>query len=328
MREGKFIDKNVNRWQSYMEPNNDPDLLADRFINLVDDLGFAKTHYGEQSKTTKFINGLAARQFQGLYKHRKLDFKRLITFWKYELPLIFAKYQKVYLFTMLFFMLSVSIGVLSSMQDQQFVRSILGDAYVDMTEDNIQRGDPFGVYKEQNEFGMFVNIASNNIQVSFLAYSLGIVLGVGTLYILFSNGIMLGTFEHMFFAKGLGWKSILVVWIHGTIEISAIVIAGTAGMILGLSILFPGTRSRKDALKQGAKDSVKVIIGLIPFFIMAAFLEGFITRHTSMPIFLSITVLFLSATLIVWYFSLYPLLLKRSGVELIQGYPIFPNSKS
>lgn len=311
-----------------MEPSSDPDVQADRFINLVDDLGYAQTHYGEQSKTTRFVNGLAARQFQGIYTHRKLDFERLLSFWKYELPLIFAKYQKVYLFTMLFFLLSVSIGVLSSMQDQQFVRSILGDAYVDMTEDNIQRGDPFGVYKDQNEFGMFVTIASNNIQVSFLAYSLGIVLGVGTLYILFTNGIMLGTFEHMFFAKGLGWKSILVVWIHGTIEISAIVIAGTAGMILGLSILFPGTRSRKEALKQGAKDSVKVIIGLIPFFIIAAFLEGFITRHTGMPIFLSISILVLSAALIVWYFSLYPMLLKRAGFEFIQGKPLAPISKS
>ena len=62
MREGKFIDKNINRWQEYMDETNDPDIQAERFVNLVDDLSFAKTYY-PQSKTTQFINGLAAKQF-------------------------------------------------------------------------------------------------------------------------------------------------------------------------------------------------------------------------------------------------------------------------
>jgi uncharacterized membrane protein SpoIIM required for sporulation len=136
---------------------------------------------------------------------------------------------------------------------------------------------------------------------------------------------MLGSFQYYFFAKGLGWQSVLVIWIHGTLEISAIVIAGTAGMIMGSGLLFPGTRKRVDSLKRAAKDGVKVIVSLVPVFIAAAFLEGFITRHTAMPMWLSISILLLSLTFIIGYFVIYPVYLQRKGYRLtIDGTLIKP----
>ena len=323
MREGKFIDKNVERWKDYLEPTDNPDEQADRFVHLIDDLSYAKTFY-PQSKTTRFINGLAARQFQSLYQNKKKNYHRLFTFWKYELPLLFGKYHRIYLFTFSFFLLCVIIGVFASMHDQNFVRSILGDGYVDMTEDNISQGDPFGVYKKGNEFGMFITIAANNIRVSLMVFALGILACVGTLMMLFENGIMLGCFQQMFFAKGLGWQSVLVIWIHGTLEISSIVIAGTAGIILGNSFLFPGTYSRMESLKYGAKDAVKIIFGLIPFFLLAAFFEGFVTRHTEMPVWMSSLILLMSASFIIWYFIIYPVILRRTGIKVINGKIMLP----
>src|SRR5690606_16305837 len=112
--------------------------------------------------------------------------------------------------------------------------------------------------------------------------------------VLMKNGIMLGAFQYMFFAKGLGWQSVLVIWIHGTLEISAIVIAGTAGLVMGSGLLFPGTRKRIDSLKRGARDGVKILVSLVPVFLAAAFLEGFITRHTGMPVWLSCCILLVS----------------------------------
>jgi uncharacterized membrane protein SpoIIM required for sporulation len=106
-------------------------------------------------------------------------------------------------------------------------------------------------------------------------------------------------------------SSVLVIWIHGTLEISAIIISGGAGMILGNSILFPGTLKRIESLKQGAKDGTKIMIGLIPIFVTAAFFEGFITRYTSMPIWLSILILLGSASFIIWYFVIYPIRVKK-----------------
>src|SRR5690606_1431316 len=112
--------------------------------------------------------------------------------------------------------------------------------------------------------------------------------------------------QTMFFLKDLGWQSVLVIWIHGTLEISAIIIAGGAGLILGKSVLFPGTYKRKDSIKAGVKDGMKLMIGLIPIFIVAGFLEGFITRLTNMPVAVSLCILLASFSFIIWYFVYYP----------------------
>jgi len=122
---------------------------------------------------------------------------------------------------------------------------------------------------------------------------------------------MLGSFEYYLFSKGLGLQSILVIWIHGTLEISSIILAGGAGLILGNSLLFPGTYTRIESLKNGAKDGLKIAIGLIPIFIIAAFFEGFVTRHTEMPIALSLSILIASLTFIIWYVILYPAILNQ-----------------
>src|SRR5205085_11591860 len=99
----------------------------------------------------------------------------------------------------------------------------------------------------------------------------------------------------------------LVVWIHGTLEISAIIIAGAAGLVLGNSLLFPKTFRRIDSLKKGARDGMKMMIGLVPVFIAAAFLEGFITRYSTMPKAISITILVSSLAFIIWYFIIWPI---------------------
>jgi uncharacterized membrane protein SpoIIM required for sporulation len=117
---------------------------------------------------------------------------------------------------------------------------------------------------------------------------------------------MLGAFQYYFFSKGLGIQSILVIWIHGTLEISAIVIAGAAGLVLGNSLLFPKTYKRLVSLKKGANDGMKMAIGLVPIFITAAFFEGFVTRHTKMPIALSIIILAASLAFMIWYVIIYP----------------------
>ena len=306
MREGQFIKHNLERWEDYQSPSEDPDEVAKRFTYLVDDLSYAKTFY-PNSNTVRYINGIAANIYLSIYKNKKEKKRRLITFWTTELPLVIRRRHKLLLFAFLFFMSFVVLGAFSSYFDPIFVRSVLGDGYVDMTERNIANGDPFGVYKEGNPLAMFVLIAFNNIKVAFMCYSSGLFLSVGTIYFLYENGLMLGSFEYMFFHHHIGFQSILVVFIHGTLEISAIVIAGAAGLMIGNSLLFPGTYTRLQSLMQAAKDSVKVIVCLIPIFIVAAFFEGFVTRYTGMPLWLSLTILLSSASFITWYFIIYPI---------------------
>src|ERR1044072_4826946 len=255
MREGQFIKQNKSRWQEYEHPTEDPDELARRFTYLVDDLSYAKTFY-PVGNTVRYINSLASNIYLSIYRARREKSSRVITFWTQELPLIMYRYRKVLLVAFLFFIAFVLIGIFSSMYDQSFVRAILGDSYVDMTERSIAAGDPFGVYKHSNETIMFVWIALNNISVAFVCFILGILCGVGTLYELFRNGLMVGVFEHMFFKHGMGMQSILVVLIHGTLELSAIVIAGMAGLVLGNSILFPKTFTSAQSIRRGVKGGV------------------------------------------------------------------------
>jgi uncharacterized membrane protein SpoIIM required for sporulation len=203
------------------------------------------------------------------------------------------------------------MGIFSGMYDQTFVRAVLGDDYVNETERNIAAGDPFGIYKQEGRLYMFLRIALNNIGVAFKCFLLGLTCSVGTLYFLMSNGLMLGVFEHMFFKHGLGAQSILVVFIHGTLEISALVIAGAAGMVLGNSILFPGTFSRTQSIRRGVKDGVKIMVGLIPIFTVAAFFEGFVTRHTNMPVVVSLLILGSSLAFVIFYYIIYPSRLQK-----------------
>ncbi len=325
MREAMFIKKNAEKWKAYQqEETTDPDEASERFITLMDDLAYAKTFY-PKSKATKWINGLAASVYQNIYKNKKEKYSRVFTFWKYELPLIIRRHHRTFLFTSIIFCLFVGIGVFSSINNPDFVRGILGDDYVRMTEDNIAKGDPFGVYKEENRFNMFVRIAFNNIKVAFFTFAGGFTAGIFTVYFLWNNGIMLGTFQHMFFANELGIKSILVIWIHGTIEIASIVIAGAAGLVLANGMLFPGTYARMESFKRNAKDAAKILICLIPFFILAAFLESYITQLMSdtydrkpdgMPVWVSLLILGSSFALIIWYFVIWPIMLSKKGYFL------------
>lgn len=321
MREGMFIKKNVDKWNRYQqEQTDDPDEMAERFITLVDDLSYAKTFY-PQSKATRWINGIAAGIYLNIYKNKKEKYSKLLRFWKYDLPFLFRKYHKILLFTFLLFVAFVAIGVFGSIKEEGFIRSVLTDKYVDMTEENIANGDPFGVYKSDNPFNMFVLIAINNIFVAFLMAIGGLVAGVGTLYLMWSNGMMLGCFQYMFFAKNLGMKSVMVIWVHGTLEILALVVASAAGFIIANSILFPGTYSRLLSLKKGLKDALKIMIVLIPVFLTAAFFESYIThlmsntydneRNAGIPVWASAIILAGSLSFILWYFVIYPIRLHK-----------------
>ena len=312
MREALFIKQNTDRWKNYQDQKAlSPDELADSFINITDDLAYAKTFY-PKSNTTKYLNGLASKFHQSIYKNRKEKSSRFITFWKAELPLVFYKYRRIILYSFLFFFVFFLMGWLSAKYDSTFVRMVMGDDYVNMTNDNIARGDPMGVYKSHGSGIMFLMIATNNIRVMLFTFVMGIFFSVGSVYQLLNNGIMLGSFQYYFFSMGYGWQSVLSIWIHGTLEISTIILAGAAGMIMGNSFLFPKTYDRWVSLRRGAKDGLKIAIGIVPIVITAAIFESFVTRHTEMPLWRSISILGGSLLFIIWYVKIYPARLYRS----------------
>jgi uncharacterized membrane protein SpoIIM required for sporulation len=311
MREAAFIKKHQEKWQQFEDVLSkkvsvSPEQLSDLYIEVTDDLSFAKTFY-PNSKVVAYLNGVAATAHLKIYVTKKESKNRFISFFKTEFPLAFYHHQKQLLIAFSVFLFFAIIGAFSAANDVDFVRLILGDNYVNMTLENIAKGDPMAVYKKQAEMDMFLGITINNIRVAMMAFVLGIFFSLGTLFVLMQNGIMLGSFLYFFYDKDLLWESSRTIWIHGTIEIAVIIIAGCAGMVLGNGLLFPKTYSRLESFKKSIKAGLKIMVSTIPFFIIAGFLEGFVTRHTEMPDWLAIFIILTSLSAIVFYYIIYPI---------------------
>ncbi|MDY8137406.1 stage II sporulation protein M [Aquimarina sp. 2201CG5-10] len=310
MREAAFVRQNKDKWlkfESVLVNNTQmsPDDLSNLYIEITDHLSYAQTFY-PNSQTLAYLNSLASNAHQKIYKTKKEKKNRFYSFWVKEFPLEFYYYQKELLIAFLIAVLFTAVGAYSSATDGAFVRSILGDAYVNMTLENISKDDPMAVYKKMGETNMFLGITINNIKVALYCFIFGVMFGIGTIFIIMRNFIMLGSFQYFFYDKGLLWESARTIWIHGTIEISVIIIAGCAGLVVGKSIWFPETYTRLTSFVKGVKAGLKIVISTIPFFIIAGFLEGFVTRHTEMPDWLAILIISGSLALILFYYVIYP----------------------
>ncbi len=315
MKEIVFINTNAKKWKQFEKNISlsniaNPDELTEMYNQLTDDLAYARTYYPE-SKTEFYLNNLARQLHAIIYKTKKERHNRFLLFWKYEFPLEIYKMRKYIAWSLVFFLFAAFIGAVSAQGDEEFVRLILGDYYVDMTIENIEKGEPMAVYASTSQMEMFVLIALNNIKVAILSFLVGILSYFGTGAILFSNGVMLGSFQYFFYKYNLLYESVLSIWIHGTIEIFAIIVSGAAGLLMGSSFLFPGTYSRKTAFMRAAKRGAKIIFGIIPFIILAAFLEAYATRHTEWHEFTRIGIIGSSLLIIILYFVVYPFYLKR-----------------
>lgn len=313
MKESRFVSVNKAKWEKMERPGHlDTDTLASNYVILSDDLSYARTFF-PGSDVVRYLNQLITEYQVNIYgKGQQEEKKGIMYFWSREFPLLLYRERRTLLFALVFFLFSALIGVFSTSRDDTFVRSILGDAYVEKTISNIENGTPMGVYASGDAGDMFVMITVNNIRVSFIAFVFGVLCSAGTLWILFSNGLMLGAFQYFFFQHGLLLHSAMSVWAHGTFEITSIIIAGGAGLVMGNSFLFPGTYGRMYSFKEGALRGIKIVTGLIPFFIIAGWIESFVTRYAdAAPIVGAVTIL-LSLSGVVGYFIVYPYCLHKN----------------
>jgi len=306
MKETAFVSKNSGKWGKMEEGlQSSPDEIASQFIELTDDLSYARTFY-PGSKTETYLNQLTSIKFINLYKNQKLVRGRFRNFWLKEIPLLIAEHRRQLLYSLLFTLIGIFIGVFSAANDATYPRLIMGDDYMNRTIENIEKGDPMAIYKSYDASSSFLFITTNNIKVSFIAFVAGILISAGSIWLLLTNGIMLGAFQYFFYQKGLLLTSVLSIWVHGTLEITSIIIAGGAGIVLGNSILFPGSYPRGHAFRKGAADGIKIVVALVPFFMLAGFLEGFVTRHTFMPVWVSSSIIIISLAFVITYFIWMP----------------------
>lgn len=310
MKEVTFIRQNISKWRGaeiVVETAGDSDAteLADTYIDVSSDLAFAQTHYPE-SKITVYLNNLASALHNEIYRSHRYRWSRLLTFWTDEVPRTMWEARRELFLSFVIFVVSAFVGFLSQMLDPEFCRIILGDGYVDMTLQNIAEGEPMAVYNGDPEDAMFGMITLNNVKVSFITFVLGVFTSLGTGFVLFQNGVMLGSFQTFFAQHGLLWQSALAVWLHGTLEISAIIVAGAAGIAMGNGWLFPGTYPRLTSFRRGARRGLRIVVGTVPVFVLAGFIESFLTRHTEWPDLLRLIIILSSLAFVTYYYIVLP----------------------
>ena len=319
MKETSFVNNNKKKWERFehlsKQKNNDPDEISELFTEITEDLSYARTFYPRRSVRV-YLNQIAQGVFTSLYKQKKQPLGGFMKFWKETVPLALYHSRQNLLMALIFFSAAILLGAISQHFDSSFAELILGENYISSTENRIAEGNPMGIYGESEESSMFFRITINNIQVAFFAFVLGITYTFGSYIILLHNGIMLGAFQWWFKSKGLLLTSFLAIWIHGAFEISAIVIAGGAGITLGNGLLFPKSHSRLQSLIFSAKRGMIILVSLVPIFIMAGALESFVTRYyQSIPITLNWLIIIASFAIIILYYCIYPFLVARRNPD-------------
>jgi uncharacterized membrane protein SpoIIM required for sporulation len=322
MKETSFIEQNKSKWQRFEQLSDsqtkDPEELSELYLDITDDLSYAQTFYRRRTVRV-YLNQLAQRVYTGLHIQKGESFKKVLSVWKTSLPLELYRSQKTILFTFAVFIMWVTIGAVSTHFNPDFAKMVMGEGYISLTDSNIASGNPLAIYGQtESQLQMFISITTNNLKVAFYAFILGAFFTIGTHIILFANGIMLGAFQYYFATKGILITTFLGIWIHGAFEISAIVLSGAAGIILGTGYLFPGNYTRLQSLQLSAKRGLKIMLSLVPFIILAGFLESYVTRnYQNLPDWSKWTLIGLSFGIILLYYVIYPIIVARKNPHLV-----------
>jgi uncharacterized membrane protein SpoIIM required for sporulation len=180
-----------------------------------------------------------------------------------------------------------------------FVPALLMGAWLARSDEALEAAAPaalreayieedFEAYYSSEPASQFATeVTVNNIQVGFLAFATGILLCVLTAFILMTNGANVGQAAGLFAAVGESAKFYGLILPHGLLELSAIVVAGAAGLAVGWSIIDPGDRARTAALAEQGRRSAVIALGLALAFVVAGTIEAFVTPsglHTAMRI--------------------------------------------
>lgn len=261
------------------------------YLQVSTDLTHVRTRYADR-KLERYLNDLVSRARQAIYAARPSTMRGFVAFFG-------ARYRGEIRRTAPFIVVAAVLTIVVVLVTWYWIAHS-PDARLGLIPPQAQEAIRRFNGSRNPDLGPSPALAStiliNNVRVAFLAFALGITLGIGTVYLLVMNGLLLGLLAGAFAAAGHGagfWSLILP---HGLLELTAIFIAAGAGMRMGWAIVEPGDRPRTRALAEEATAAVVVVLGVVPAFILAAMIEGFVTgTSVSHAIQLAIGILVASA---------------------------------
>lgn len=221
----------------------------------------------------RYLNQLLARAHNTIYSGRKSSPSAVLEFFRTAYPRIFRENFNYCLAAFVLFVLGSGVGLLLTLQDPDFQLKVLGPQMVETIQKREMWTHSIVSIKPVAASG----IMTNNMSVGFTTFALGITAGLGTIYMMLMNGLLLGVIGAACALAGMSLKLWSFVAPHGVLELPAIFIAGGAGLRIAHGLLFPGTLPRRDSLVRAGSEAVKLLLGTIPMLIVAGVIEAFVS---------------------------------------------------
>ncbi len=245
------------------------------------------------------LNQLLGQAHAIIYSRRKTDFLDVWRFFSREYPRLFRKLLPFTLTSLMLFLTGAVVGTLLTLVRPEFKRHFLGPAMTQTIERRQMWTESVNSMAPQASSA----IMTNNLAVTFTVFAAGITAGVGTLYMIGWNGVLLGVIATACHQAHMSTKLWSFVAPHGSLELPAIIIAGGAGLRLAYGLFFPGIYSRGHSLSVAGSESVRLVSGVVPMLAIAGMLEGFLSPSAA-PVWLKFVVALLLFTLLVlWLWS-------------------------
>jgi uncharacterized membrane protein SpoIIM required for sporulation len=227
----------------------------------------SSTHYA------RYLNQLLGRAHSIIYSGKRTSPLSIFRFFAEEWPAIFWRLKPYVIVSTALFCACALAGSLLTLRNEDFALQVLGPGMID----SIERGQMWTHSIVGIEPVASSTITTNNISVAFTTFAMGITAGIGTLYMIAFNGLLIGVVGAACGSHGMSLALWSFVVGHGSLEIPAILIAGAAGLRIGTGMLFPGSYSRRDSIRIAGREAVKLELGTIPLLIVAGLVEGFIS---------------------------------------------------
>ena len=219
------------------------------------------------------LNLLLARAHNTIYSGQKSSFLDVLLFYKDVYPQIFRRNLRPVIIALALFAVGAVLGMALTLSRPQFMHELLGERMVQSIERREMWTHPIVSIKPFASS----RIMTNNLSVSFTTFALGITAGLGTVYMLVLNGVLLGVIGAACWLSGMSLSLWSFVAPHGVLELPAIFIAGGAGLKVAHGFLFPGFHSRRDSLTLAGSEAVRLVVWIIPILIIAGVIEGFLS---------------------------------------------------
>ena len=220
-----------------------------------------------------YLNQLLGRAHNLVYAARPARTGNVLTFYRRTFPRIFRDTWRYTAAATVLFAIGAIAGIVLSLTDHGFQRFVLGGPMID-TIDRREMWTHSILSMKPLASGA---ILTNNLSVAFSAFALGILAGIGTVYIMFFNGIMIGVIGTACHRAGMSVPLWSFIAPHGALELPAIFIAGGAGLLLARGVLVPGFLPRRDALIEAGGAAIRLLLGVVPMLILAGVIEGFVS---------------------------------------------------